>query len=155
MSNIEYLPFDQANPADLLTILNQDSIRTHLIQHPEFDQVSLEQWMASKIELDKQPSYRVRAVYIDGDLAGWCALQPDEQGVELAIVIAQGYWGAGVKIFKTMMGWAKECGHSQVVFHLLDTRREYRSLNKLAHRVYRTEMLNRTFTTYLFPTSIF
>ncbi len=148
MSNIEFLGFNQVNPNDLLVVLNAVETRKHLIDHPLFDPISVHEWMAGKDEIDSQPGCRIRAIYIDGVIAGWCGVQPDDEGVELAIVVAREFWGAGIPIFKTMMRWAKELGHKEILFHLLDSRPEYKALHKIATKVIKTELLGRCFTTY-------
>ena len=140
MSHIEYLRFDQVYPQDLLEILNEDSLRTHLIDHPYFDVSSLEAWMAEKIKTDAIQGCRIRVVTVDESVAGWCGIQPDDCGFELAIVISQKFWGSGIAIFKTLLAWADELGHEEVVFHLLESRPEYRALNKLAAKVCKTEL---------------
>lgn len=150
MPSIEYLTFDQADPKDLMEVVNEDTLRAHLVDHPYFDANSIRQWVKDKIALDKLPGCRVRLVSIDGTLAGWCGIQPDDNGVEIAIVISQRFWGAGIPIFKTLLDWAGELGHKAVLFHLLDTRREYRALAKMASNVRRTRLLGRCFTTYQF-----
>jgi hypothetical protein len=63
--------------------------------------------MAYKLGVDARPGCRVRAIFLDGTLAGWCGIQPDDEGVELAIVLAKAGWGSGVAIFNEMMGWAR------------------------------------------------
>jgi len=83
-------------------------------------------------------------------LAGWCGIQPDNNGFELAIVISQRFWGCGLSIFSTLMCWAKELKHKEVLFHLLDSRREYKMLSKMANKVHSTQLLGRCFTTYYF-----
>lgn len=94
------------------------------------------------------PGCRVRALVIDGALVGWCGIQPDGEGVEIAIVIAKAGWGAGIAIFKEMMGWARSMGHREVLFHLLDTRPAYRFLARRSTRVKKTTLSGRGFTTY-------
>ncbi|WP_370979500.1 N-acetyltransferase [Agaribacterium sp. ZY112] len=153
MNNIEFLPFSQVVPKDLLSVVNEDSLRTHLIDHAYFDERSLLAWMADKINTDASTGCRIRAVYIGGSLAGWCGIQPDTKGFELAIVISQRFWGFGIRIFKTLMLWAKELGHQEVLFHLLETRPEYKALNKLATKVDKTELAGRSFTTYYIAVS--
>lgn len=148
MSEIEYLCFNQVNPEDLMAVVNEDSLRTHLIDHPYFDTTSLQVWMEEKINTDTMHGCRIRVVYIDGTLAGWCGIQPDDNGFELAIVIAQKFWGFGIPIFKTLMCWAKELGHKEIVFHLLESRPEYKVLNKMSTKVRKTELAGRCFTTY-------
>jgi len=148
MSEIEFLLFDQVSPEDFMAVLNEESLRKHLISHPYFDAASLQSWMESKIKLDAVRGCRIRAVYIGGALAGWCGIQPDANGFELAIVIAQKYWGYGIRIFKTLMCWADELGHEEILFHLLESRPEYKALNKISTQVHKTEQSGRCFTTY-------
>lgn len=148
MSQIEYLHFNHVNPDDFMTVANEDALRTHLIVHDYFDAVSIREWMEGKIKTDAIPGCRIRAVFIDGVLAGWCGIQPDETGFELAIVVSQKFWGSGISIFKTLLRWAKELGHKEVIFHLLESRREYKSLIKIATKVHKTELAGRCFTTY-------
>lgn len=153
MSKIEYLFFDQVKPEDFISIINEDSLRIHLIEHPYFDATSVRVWMEDKIKLDATNGCRIRVVYIDGMLAGWCGIQPDDNGFELAIVIAKRFWGFGISIFKTLICWARELGHKEVIFHLLDSRPAYKTLNKIAMKVHKTELAGRYFTTYHIPVS--
>lgn len=148
MCNIEYLSFKQVDPKELMTVVNEDSLRVHLVNHPSFNVASIQEWIEDKIKTNAIQGCRVRVVSIDGALAGWCGIQPDDYGFEIAIVISQRFWGYGIPIFKTLMLWAGELGHKEVLFHLLDTRREYKALAKIATKVHRTQLLGRNFTTY-------
>jgi len=148
MSEIEFLRFNQVNPDEFMGIVNQDSLRTHLIDHPYFDETSLQTWMEEKNKIDAMHGCRIRAVYVGGVLAGWCGIQPDDNGFELAIVISQKFWGFGIPIFKRLMFWAKELGHKEILFHLLESRPEYKVLNKMSTKVHKTELSGRCFTTY-------
>jgi len=150
MSNIEYVSFKQVDPEALMSVVNEDSLRTHLVDHPYFDATSIQAWIEEKVELDASPGCRVRVVYVDGVLAGWCGIQPDELGFEIAIVISKQFWGCGIPMFKTLISWAKELGHTEVHFHLLDSRREYKALAKIASQMRSTQLLGRSFTTYHF-----
>ena len=148
MCNIEYLSLMAVDRKDLASVLNEYSLRTHLIDHPHFDITSIQAWIVDKIKVDALPGCRVRVVSIDGVLAGWCGIQPDDCGFEMTIVISRRFWGSGIPIFKTLLLWAGELGHKQVLFHLLDTRREYKALAKMASKVDRTRISGRSFTTY-------
>lgn len=148
MCNIEYLSFMQVAAKELMAVVNADALRVHLVDHPAFTATSIQQWIQQKLNIDAIPGCRVRVVSIDGALAGRCGIQPDDDGFELAIVLSQRYWGYGIPIFKTLMLWAGELGHQAVRFHLLDTRREYKALAKMATKVDQTELLGRNFTTY-------
>lgn len=148
MNNFEFLGFNQVNSQDLMAVVNEDALRTHLVAHPYFDAVKLHAWMKDKMNTDAMPGCRIRAVYIDGVLAGWCGIQPDDNGFELAIVISQKFWGSGITIFKTLMCWAKELGHKEVLFHLLESRPKYKALDKISTKVTKTALAGRCFTTY-------
>ena len=153
MTAIRYYPLAEAAPEQLLAIMNDIHTRTHLISHPEFTLQSLASWVAGKQKEDQQPGCRVCAADINGELAGWCGIQRSEKDYELAIVIGSGFWGAGPVIFRDMLGWASEMNHSEVVFHLLDSRGEYRALRKMASEVISTRLMGRDFRTYRIPTS--
>jgi hypothetical protein len=148
MSKVDFLNFKHVNSEDFIIVANEDSLRRHLIDHAYFDSVSIQDWMESKIEISTLPGCRVRAVSIGGELAGWCGIQPDKNGFELAIVLSKKFWGFGISIFKELMCWAKELGHKEVLFHLLESRPEYKALKKIAYNVNKTELVGRSFTTY-------
>lgn len=145
---LQYKHFDDVLAPDFLPLLNDTTLRKHLIDHPRFDLQGVKRWMDDKMRINQQPGCRVRAVIIQGLLAGWCGIQLDEDGVELAIVIAQAHWGAGIAIFKEMMCWAREMGHTEIRFHLLDSRPAYAALASKASRVEKTHLSGRVFNTY-------
>lgn len=151
MKKINFENFKNTTPKDFLAILNDDTLRKHLINHPYFDVSSINEWMEEKSKIDTLPNCRIRAVYINNTLAGWCGIQPDDNGAELAIVLSQAFWGYGISIFKILMGWAEELKHKEVVFHLLDSRSEYKALKRIASKVEKTELLGACFTTYHIP----
>ncbi|AVP94118.1 GNAT family N-acetyltransferase [Aeromonas rivipollensis] len=147
---MKFIPLGEVRAEDFLPLVNDETLRKHLIDHPSFELVTVRRWMEEKMAIDALPGCRVRAVLIDGRLAGWCGLQPDEEGVEIAIVIARAGWGRGLAIFSEMMGWARSMGHQEVVFHLLGTRPLYKSLARRATRVTKTTLSGHPFTTYYF-----
>ena len=151
MNKIEFVSFGSVEPVDMLAVLNQDELRKHLVDHDYFDAESIQAWMKQKLEIETQAGCRVRVVIIDGALAGWCGIQPDGNNFEIAIVISKRFWGSGISIFKTLMRWARELGHHEIVFHLLDSRPEYKALTKIATKVQSTQLLGRCFTTYYVP----
>ena len=130
MNKIEYIHFSQVNPEELLEILNDTLLRKHLVAHAVFDTFSIREWMDQKNQSDSIPGCRVRAVSIDGELAGWCGIQPDDGGFEIAVVLSRRFWGSGISVFKALMHWARELGHQEIKFHLLETRPEYTFLKK-------------------------
>ncbi|BFM04985.1 GNAT family N-acetyltransferase [Halioxenophilus aromaticivorans] len=150
MLSITYPTLAEVDQTQLLAILNAQSTRSHLVAHNPFNPHSLQQWVTDKQALDDQPGYKVRAVVVDDELAGWCGLQPDEQSVEAAIVVAKHYWGLGPRVFADLLHWAKSFGHKEVVIHLLHSRRVYRHLERRAIRMATSERLGQRFTSYVF-----
>ncbi|WP_299981867.1 GNAT family N-acetyltransferase [uncultured Pseudoteredinibacter sp.] len=148
MNTVKYLKFEDSSPKDLINILNEESLRKHLIEHPHFDSYNINEWISGKIETNAAKGCRVRVISIDGEIAGWCGIQEDDEGFEIAIVISQKFWGYGIRIFKTIMSWAKELGHKEVLFHLLETRRSYKSLARMARKISHRQLLGRNFSTY-------
>lgn len=148
MNSIKYLKFNEINPDDLLSVLNQENVREHLVPHRLFDSYSIREWIKGKIAHDSMPGCCIRAVSVNNAIAGWCGIQKDNENFELAIVISKSYWGTGPLIFKDLIFWAKEFGHEEVLIHLLETRREYRFLKRMSTATYNTNMLGRNFITY-------
>jgi len=148
LDNITFKHLSDVNRTELLTVVNEAALRAHLIVHPTFDEPKLENWISEKQLIDENTDCRVRAVYVDNVLAGWCGLQPDPYGIEVALVLSQSFWGYGIPVFKQLLGWASQLGHKEVVFHFLDSRPRYKALNILAHKVIQTEQFGRLFTTY-------
>lgn len=148
MRTIEYKQFSQVRPGELVPVLNDPTLRRHLVEHSLFDPNNIREWIDHKSRTDATPGCRVRVVYIGAEVAGWCGIQPDESGFEIAIVISKKFWGFGIAIFKELMGWAQELGHKELVFHLLETRAEYRLLKRKATKIKQTELLGRRFTTF-------
>ncbi len=148
MSSIEYVKFGDINPDNFLPLLNKLKIREHLIQHELFDINSTAAWMKSKIEVDASHGCKVRAINLDNQLIGWCGIQFEDGKYEIAIVIDDSSWGLGVKIFHEIMEWAKVIGHKEVYIHFLHTRPKYKFLQKLAKKVYESELFGSKFNTY-------
>ena len=149
MENIEYVDFQGLNRLELLDILNHEKVREHLVSHDKFDKVTLEEWVNGKVSVNLTGGCKVKGIKVDGAIAGWCGIQFENGSYELAIVLDPMYWGIGVAVFKEVMKWASELGHSELVLHLFNTRPEYRFLKKMASRVYESTMFGQKYTSYL------
>lgn len=148
MSNVDYVRFNEINPNDFLPLLNSEKIRKHLIEHKLFTIDTLTAWMNAKIAVDAISGCKVRGIFCDGELAGWCGIQLEEDKHEIAIIIDDKFWGLGKRVFQDMMYWAKEFEHNEVFIHFLHTRPGYKFLKKMAKDVYETELFHSKFTTY-------
>lgn len=148
MCSIDYLELNQIDPPDFLPLLNKQTTREHLIDHELFDVDRAKKWVHGKTEVDASKGCRVRAITVDGSLAGWCGIQFEEDKYEIAVVIDDRFWGLGKTVFRELMKWAKEFGHATIYIHFLHTRPEYKFLRKLSTKVYQSELLGSRFTTY-------
>ncbi len=149
---VTYASLGEVSQTVLLDLMNDEKLRAHLVDHPKFTEETLKLWVMEKTRIDAADEYRVRAILVDGNIAGWCGIQPDAAGAELAIILSSSYWGSGIQVFRDMMLWAQELGHQEVVFHLLETRRKYRALEKMAKEVKESEWMERKFRTYILST---
>ena len=125
---VTYASLGEVSQTVLLDLMNDEKLRAHLVDHPKFTEETLEFWVMEKTRIDAANGYRVRAILVNGNIAGWCGIQPDGEGAELAIILSSSYWGSGLRVFRDMIRWSRELGHQEVVFHLLETRRKYRAL---------------------------
>ena len=154
MSQLEYVTLDKVNINDFKDLLNKQKIREHLIKHVLFDSEAVESWVVEKINMDSNKGCRVRGIYSNNNLAGWCGIQLEEDKYEIAIVLDDKFWGIGKKVFIEMMGWAKEFKHEDVFIHFLHTRPEYRFLRKISKSISETELLGHKFITYQLAVSV-
>lgn len=148
----EYCSLASVDSGALIALVNNKKVREHLIEHPLFTPASLQAWITEKQAIDSTPGCCVRAILVDKQLAGWCAIQPYEQDVELAVVLHPDFWGVGKRVYAEMLITAQKYGHTAVWLHLLDTRPVYRFLLKKAIKVDTRQLLGRQFTSYLVST---
>ena len=148
MKTINYLKFNEIKENDFLGLLNNNKIRKHLIGHEAFTTESLKKWIKTKTKISNEPGCKIRAIVCEKKLIGWCGIQLEVGGYEIAIIINDKYWGLGNQVFKDIMLWAKALGHREIFIHFLHTRPEYKFLKKIATKVYETNMLGDKFTTY-------
>lgn len=148
MKEIEYTNLQDLDQSELLSILNTEKIREHLVAHEHFNKQSLANWVSDKVKVDSTKGCKVRGIRLNGIVAGWCGIQYENESYELAIVLSAKCWGIGTYVFKDMMEWASELGHSHVVLHLFNTRPDYKFLEKMASRVYESTIFGQNYTSY-------
>ncbi len=148
MSTINYVELGAVQPDDFILLLNNPTLREHLIAHDMFDADSVNAWIKTKIKVDATRGCRVRAIVINDQLVGWCGIQLEGERYEIALVIDKKAWGLGKKIFLEIFQWAKLLGHDEVFIHFLHTRPKYQFLRRISTRTYESEFLGNKFTTY-------
>jgi GNAT superfamily N-acetyltransferase len=114
----------------LLALLNDPRVRRHLIPHPLFTPESLEAWLRAKTELESDPLCRVRAVYVDAALAGWCGIQREGDVYDLGMILAVRRWGLGRQVFHALLAWGRALGHRELYALLPAGRPQRRALTR-------------------------
>lgn len=145
---MKFVDLKSINLDRLVAFLNENDIRAHLIKHALYDTQTAQEWVNSKLALDALEGCYVRAIEVDGSLAGWCGIQPDDSVYEIAIVLQKSCWGMGIPVFRQLLEIAKKMGHKEVVLNLLDSRPQYESLRRLASKVETRHIHGGCFTTY-------
>ena len=92
LANIRFISLNQADAKSFMALLNLPKVRTHLIEHPIFDHEAFNAWIEEKTRLNNEPGCKIRAVKIDGQLAGWAGIQRATPCHEAAIVLAPQFW---------------------------------------------------------------
>ena len=147
-SPIHYVGIHEVNPDQLIDLLNSSKVREHLIKHELFDSETIKTWIKSKEKVNATKGCKIRAIVYRDQCAGWCGIQYESGKYEIAIVINDKFWGLGKHVFNEIMCWAKDLGHSELDIHLLESRPEYKFLQKISKHIYESELLGRKFTTY-------
>lgn len=145
---MKYQNLTQIDHKLLINLLNKNDVRTFLVDHHMFNEENIFDWINEKTKLDSMQKCYIRAIEIEGNLAGWCGIQPDTPVYEIAVILDKKYWGNGKKIFVHLLNKAKELGHKEVVLNLLGTRPIYKSLEKLSHKIKNRFVYADNFTSY-------
>jgi ribosomal-protein-alanine N-acetyltransferase len=65
----------------------------------DFDEEACRGWIAGKEKMWAEHGYGPWAFVIDGKVAGWGGLQPEEGDADLGLVLHPDYWGYGKVIY--------------------------------------------------------
>ena len=146
---LTYHTVDKSPAEEWLELLNSDFVRKHLIQHPRFTTETFGVWLKSKINMDREPGCRLRAIRSDGKLVGWCGIQIESGDYEIALVLSPKYWGHGREAMNQIIMWARELGHKQLFAHLPQTRPQTKALERLFGKPIRVSHIQEcVFNTY-------
>ncbi len=155
MQKISYKKIDQTNHTELIQVLNNQENRKHLINHPLFDKETTIKWINEKQKVDATQGCKVRSIYLDDKLVGWCGIQKENEKYEIAIILDKKSWGIGKKVFFDMIAWAKELKHKTLLIHFLHTRNRYKFLKKLSVNSFETDIFGEKFISYELDLDLF
>jgi len=90
-------------PAEVVALLNEPRNTRHMPLSSTFTPETAREWVAAKDAQWASNGYGPRAVLVDGEFAGWGGFQREENGADLALVLAPRHWGHGAAVTRAML----------------------------------------------------
>ena len=130
---IEYRRLTEVASPDLIALMNHPLVRRHMpLASGRFDDSDCARFIATKERLWSEHGFGPWAFVVDGQLAGWGGLQPEQGEADLALVLHPDYWGLGQRLFADIIAQARVGGrHDSVIVLLPATRIRVRGLRRL------------------------
>ena len=64
MKHISYVEIEGLNQNELMSILNKERVREHLVSHDQFDDSSLEDWVEGKVIVNSTKGCKVKGIKV-------------------------------------------------------------------------------------------
>jgi len=121
--HIEFVRLTQVPLAALVTLLNEPRNTRHMPLSGEFSHESADVWVQGKDMQWDAYGYGPWAVVLNGEFAGWCGFQHEENGADFALVLLPEQWGHGAEITRAALNRGfGELGLDDVIIALPYTR---------------------------------
>lgn len=99
MTRFELLPLNEVSIDALWDLLRDERIAKHMPLHDaSISREWVENWVTSKMSQWSLPAAGPWVILIDDIVVGWGGYQPDDDKVELALVLAPNAWGIGLNV---------------------------------------------------------
>ena len=103
---IEFKRLSEINPSDIIELMNHPLVRRHMpLTSDNFSEADCEGFIAGKEQLWAEYGYGPWGFVVDGHFAGWGGFQPEEEDVDLGLVLHPTYWGIGKRIYDRMLDY--------------------------------------------------
>ncbi len=134
--NIEFTRLSQVNKSDIIELMNNQLVRRQMpLLTGDFTEEDCDKFIASKEVMWNEQGYGPWAFVIDGKFAGWGGLQPEEDEVDLALVLHPDHWGVGKVLYKEIINKAfNEMGFESVTVLFPPTRTRIQGLLRLGFK---------------------
>lgn len=97
----------EVDPDDLIGLMNDPLVRRHMpLAAGSFGPADCVAWVAAKEAIWRDHGYGPWAFLVDGVFAGWGGLQPEDDDVDLALVLRPAFWGQGWVIAERILAEA-------------------------------------------------
>ncbi|MGD1938111.1 MAG: GNAT family N-acetyltransferase [Cyanophyceae cyanobacterium] len=96
-------------PAAIIDLMNDSAVRRHLpLAQDEFGTVECDRFVAIKERMWEEKGFGPWAFMLDGEFIGWGGLQPEDNDVDVGLVLRRKYWGAGPILYRRILTYAFE-----------------------------------------------
>lgn len=134
-SAIRLCRLTEAEPAEVMALLNDPDIARHMPLAGVFDEEATRSWVKGKDDQWEQNGYGPWAVYANEKFAGWCGFQQEDGEADFAMVLRKEFWGRGEHVYlKAVDRGFEEWGFDSIVVLLPPSRKASRVLTLLGFR---------------------
>ena len=131
MPQIDLIPLQDGNTAELVALLNNPAVTAHMPLSTAVTREWVDDWKRAKSKQWPDPNMGPWAVHIDRRFAGWSGVQPDgEDENELAIVLDVWAWGFGREVASVTLGRWRTFGDPRPVVVYLPYSRPIRAIQE-------------------------
>ncbi|MBI4429058.1 MAG: GNAT family N-acetyltransferase [Ignavibacteriales bacterium] len=117
---IELKRLTDIDTSDLVDLMNQPLLRRHMpLLGNSFSEEDCIKFVEAKEKLWQEYGYGPWAFVVDGELAGWGGLQPEDGDADLALVIHPRFWGIGPHLCERIIRIGFEDMHLESLTMLL------------------------------------
>ncbi|MEM9770022.1 MAG: GNAT family N-acetyltransferase [Cyanobacteria bacterium P01_D01_bin.73] len=96
-------------PIAIIDLMNDPAVRRHLpLAQDEFGDVECDRFVAIKERMWEENGFGPWAFVLDGEFIGWGGLQPEDDDVDMGLVLCRKYWGAGPTLYRRILTYAFE-----------------------------------------------
>jgi [ribosomal protein S5]-alanine N-acetyltransferase len=117
---IELKRLTDINTSDLIELMNQPLLQRHMpLLGDSFGEEECITFVDAKEKLWDEHGYGPWAFVVDGELAGWGGLQPEDGDAGIGLVIHPRFWGIGPELCKRIIRIGFEDMHLESLTMLL------------------------------------
>lgn len=131
MPQIDLFPLQDGNTAELVALLNNPAVTTHMPLATAVTGEWVEDWKRAKSRQWPDPNMGPWVIHVDRRFAGWAGVQPDgEDENELAIVLDVWAWGHGREVASATLASWRALGDTKPVVVYLPYSRPIRAIQE-------------------------
>lgn len=136
-SKIIFRRLTEVSPEALIELMNDPDVRRHLpLAQGYFGKAECEHFIAGKEQIWEEYGYGPWAFMLGDEFVGWGGLQPEEDDVDVGLILRRSHWGAGRVLYRRIVEQAfGELGVESVITLLPPSRTRVAGLQRLGFQV--------------------